>query len=159
MSGADRPDPGPIPEHGIVVRPEGEGFYARAWPRPRLGLAPFAAVVIGLSAIGFVASRIAGEAPALRFQVVTGTVLFGLLIAGVLFGYGFVPVEVSADDETVYWAGERFPIALVGSCRAEERRLVLRGRDGRELGSIAHLRPEVALWLGRAVEASLPSDR
>jgi len=158
MSGADRPDPGPVPAHGIVVRPEGEGFYARAWPRPPLGVARLAGVVVGWVAIGVVASRLAGDAPALRAQVVSGTVLFGMLIAGVLYGYGFVPVEVSADDETVYWAGERFPIGLVGGCRTEHGRLVLRARDGRELGTIAHLRPEVAQWIGRAVEASLPAD-
>ncbi len=158
MKGADRPDPGPVPEHGIVVRPEGQGFYARAWPRPPLGVLPLAGVMLGLVLIGVVASRLAGEAPALRVQVVLGTVLFGMLIAAVLYGYGFVPVEVSADDDTLYWAGERFPIGLVGSCRPEGGRLVLRGRDGRELGTIAHLRPEVAQWIGRAVEASLPSD-
>ena len=159
MNGADRPDPGPAPARGVIVRPEGEGFYARAWPRPPLGLGWLAGVIVGLVAIGIVASRWAGEAPALRVQVVLGTVLFGMLIAGVLFGYGFVPVEVSADDETLYWAGERFPIGLVGSCRPEQGRLVLRGRDGGELGTIAHLRPDVARWIGQAVEASLPADR
>jgi hypothetical protein len=156
MNGADRPDPGPVPLQGVVVRPEGEGFYARVYPRPPLGVVRLVAVIVGLGAIGAVAAVFAGDDLALRVQVVGATLLFGLLIAGVSYGYGFVPVEVSADDETLYWGGERFPIGMVGSCRPEGDRLVLRNRDGREMGGIAHLRPEVAQWIGRAVEASLP---
>jgi hypothetical protein len=156
MKGTDRPDPGPPPARGIVVRPDGEGFYARVYPRPPLGLLRLAGVVVGLLAVGGVAALATGTDAALKGEVVAATVSFGLLIAAVLHGYGFVPVEVTADDETLYWGGERFPIADVGSCRPEGSRLVLRARDGRELGAITHPRPEAAVWLGRAVEASLP---
>ena len=155
MDQTDPRDPGPPPARGIVVRPDGEGFYARVYPRPPLGVLRPAGVVAGLFAIGWVAAVFAGDDPVLRTEVVAATVLFGLLIAGVLYGYGFVPVEITADDDTLYWGGERFPITDVGSCRPEGTRLVVRARDGRELGAIAHVPVEAAVWLGRAVEASL----
>jgi hypothetical protein len=156
MDRTDPRDPGPPPPRGIVVRPDGEGFYARVYPRPPLGLARFVAVTAGLAVVGLLVALLAATDPILRAWIVVSTVLFGLLIAGVSFGSGFVPVEVSADDETVYWGGERYPIGEVGTCRPEGARLVLRARDGRELASITHALPDVAVWLGLAVEASLP---
>src|SRR5690242_14169395 len=103
MDRTDPRDPGPPPPRGIVVRPAGEGFYARVYPRPPLGLARLGGVTAALAVVGLVVAVPSASDPTLRAWIVVSTVLFGLLIAGVSFGYGFVPVEVSADDETVYW--------------------------------------------------------
>lgn len=153
---AETADPGLPPERGIAVQAEGDGFYARVYPRPPVDWARNLPALGGFAGVGLALAWWAGEATLLRVEVFLGILLFGGLLLAFRHGQGFVPVEISATGETLYWGGDRVPLAEVGTCRPEGDRLVLRGHDGWELGAVAHLRPEVARWVGLAVEASRP---
>lgn len=149
-------DPGPPPERGMVVRPEGEGFYARLWPSPRPDPRRLVPALLVFAALGAGGALVAGEATALRVQVFAGVMLFGVLILAVAFGTRFAPVEITCDDDVVYWHGDRVPMTAVGGCRAVGGRLELLGRDGRVLAAADDLDPDAARWVAHAIRASMP---
>ncbi|MEQ1568771.1 MAG: hypothetical protein ABMA64_24240 [Myxococcota bacterium] len=147
--------PGPAPE-GMVVRPQGEGFYARVWPRPtpRAGwLVPRVAAIALASGAAWAGS---GPDPSLRWTVAGSIALFGALLVGYSIGAGFVPVEISVDDDQVDWGGERFGWAAIGDCAVAGDTLELRSREGRVLAAIRGLEAPTARWLSLAIRASVP---
>jgi hypothetical protein len=153
---AGREDPGPAPDRGLVVRAQGEGFYARVLPRPvpspRIwgpGLAVFLAVGVGLA-------WLYGDGGWLSIEIALCIVLFGLLLLAFAFGAGFFPVEIVVDDRTVTWGGERIPMGLVSDCRMAGRTLELVGPGDRILAKIEGVLPDAGRWVSLAIRASLP---
>lgn len=155
---AGREDPGPAPEQGLVVRAQGEGFYARVLPRPlpspRVwvpGLGVFVVVGAGLAGIY-------GDGGWLSFEIALCILVFGLLLLIFAFGAGFFPVEVVVDDHTVTWGGERIPMTLVSDCRMVGRTLELVGSEDRILAKIEGVLPDAGRWVSLAIRASLPGS-
>lgn len=152
-----REDPGPPPARGLVVRPQGEGFYARVSPRPMPAFRVWGPAVAGFVVVGLLLAFVFGDDGWLAFEIVVSIVLFGTLIIGFGVGGGFFPVEIVVDDTTVNWGGERYPMSVVGDCRAIERTLELVGRDDRILARIDGVPPDVGRWVSLAIRASLPT--
>jgi hypothetical protein len=149
-------DPGAPPERGIVVRLTADGYFVRVWPRPELPVARLAgagAVTAGIGAalgMGFAPGQ-----PWLIATITLGCLLFVGLLGAFAFGSGFMPVEVAVAGTTLNWDGERHAMAQVGDCAVVGRRVELRARDGRVLGAIDHVPPDVGRWLSLAIRASL----
>jgi hypothetical protein len=150
--------PGPVPA-GLVVRGQGEGFYARVWPKPYPPASRLVPAVTGIAAISAAVGYVAGSDPMQQLTVGASIALFGVLLGGFALGAGFVPVEITADDHQISWSGERFPVTVVGDCAVRGRALELVGRDGRVLARIDGLTEAQARWLSIAVRASIPVDR
>jgi hypothetical protein len=149
-------DPGPPPERGLVVRPQGEGFYARVWPRPVPPARRVVPPLAGTAAAAGVLAFLSGPDPVLRLTVALSIGLFGLLLVLFALGAGFMPVEITVDDDRVAWGGERYPIRTVTDCVVVGRALELRGAEGRVLARIDGVDPAVGRWLSLAIRASLP---
>jgi hypothetical protein len=147
-------DPGPIPP-SLVARPQGEGFYARLYPRPRPSLAVVAGTLGGFGAMGAAMALWFGQDTSIRVQIALSIVLFGVLLASFAQLAGWFPVELVVDDTTINWNGERIPMAMVRDCVATGGTVELRG-EGRALGTIHHLQPDAARWVALAIRASLP---
>ncbi|MEZ4238268.1 MAG: hypothetical protein R3F59_19380 [Myxococcota bacterium] len=156
MSGGEVEDPGPPPRTGLVVRPEGEGFYARINPRPAIPWARWVAGWVAFLALGAGLAAMITTDVWLAAEIVVSIGLFAGLLFAFGHGKGYIPVEIVVDDERVTWGGERYPIATVADCRVEERALVLVGQDGRALARVDGVEPEAARWVSLAVRASLP---
>lgn len=149
-------DPGPVPERGLVVRPQGEGFYARVSPRPAAPWGRWGAVMAAMAAVGVALAAAIADDGWLAAEIVACVALFGALLLGFSHGAGYFPVEITADDRLVVWGGDRFPVESVVDCVAEGRTLRLVGAGGRVLAEIEGVEPEVGRWLSLAVRASLP---
>lgn len=152
-----RQDPGAPPERGLLVRPTPDGFYLRIWPQPAvpalqmLGAAA-ASATLG-AGIGWWFSR---EDPVMWVTIIIASVVFVGLLQILSFGRHFFPVEVVVRHQTINWDGERHALASVHDCAFAGHRLELRAAQGRLLGAIDHVRPEVGRWVALAIRASLP---
>jgi hypothetical protein len=149
-------DPGPAPAQGLAVRPESTGFHARAWPAPPTPWARLGAAAVAFGAIGFGAAAALGRDPSEQAAVAAAVPSFGLLLVLLSWLPGLAPVELEVTDHQVYWHGERYAWDQIAGARASGGTLELLGRDGRRLDGVEHLRPEVATWLARAIDASRP---
>ncbi len=153
-----RPDPGPPPSRGLVVRALDDGFYVRLNPAPAFNLGMAFLVVVGFGAAGFVIAMVMGSASGVTMPIVGGSILFGGLLYALSAGSAFFPAEVRGDAHSLSWAGERFGWDQIEACVAEGDRLELRGAGGRVLATLEHLEPEAARWVADAVTASLPYE-
>jgi hypothetical protein len=151
-----REDPGPPPERGLVVRPQGEGFYARISPRPVPSPRMWVPAMATFGGLGVLLAVVLGDGGWLSVEIAVSIVLFGLLLVGFAFGAGFFPVEIVVDDTMVSWGGERFPMPLVADCRHTGRALELVATDDRILARIDGVPPDAGRWVSLAIRASLP---
>ena len=154
VPGSEAGDPGPPPEKGLSVRPDGEGFHARVWPRPEPPWGRWAVGGVAALAVGGALSVVVAEGLEVRLQVAAAAAAFLALLGLAPFARAHVPAEISMDDHQVYWNGERFPSSAVRGARVEGHRLVLVGEHG-PLAHLEHLPPDVATWLARAIRASV----
>jgi hypothetical protein len=150
-------EPGPVPERGLVVRAEGEGFYARVQPRPAVPWGLWGAAMTALLAVAGVLAAVIATDVVLAIQIVASVALFGALLLGFAHGSGYFPVEVVVDDERITWGGERFAIGMVEDCVVEGRSVRLVGAGHRTLAQIEGVDPEAGRWLALAIRASLPT--
>jgi hypothetical protein len=148
-------DPGPIPP-SLVARPQGEGFYARLYPRPRPPLVLVLGTLGGFGAMGVLMALWFGQDTSLRLEIALSILLFGVLLASFAHFSSWFPIELVVDDTTVNWNGERIPMALVRDCTYQGGTVELRG-EARTLGVIHHLQPEAARWVALAIRASIPT--
>lgn len=139
-----------------MVRAEGEGFYARVWPRPVPPPGPTAAAVLGVATVAAAVGWFGGRDGWAQLYVGLSAALFLLLLLGFSFGARFVPVEIVADDRVITWSGERFPVGVVADCVLRGRSLELLGPEGRVLARVDGVQPEHGRWLAVAVRASIP---
>ncbi|MCB9689238.1 MAG: hypothetical protein H6738_11380 [Alphaproteobacteria bacterium] len=153
MSGSR--DPGPPPAKGLVVRPDGDGFHARIWPRPKPPWASWAAGVFMAGAVGVVLALAVTRDLDEGIQVAIAATIFLSLLGLAPFLVRHAPVELAVDDHQVYWNGDRFPMSAVRGARADGQVLELLGDYG-ALARFEHLAPDVAGWLAAAILASLP---
>ncbi|MCA9493395.1 MAG: hypothetical protein KC621_25865 [Myxococcales bacterium] len=150
-------DPGPPPEKGLVVRPEGDGFHARISPRPRPPWGNWAAGVFMAGAVGVVLALAVTRDVDVGVQVALAATIFLSLLGLAPFLARHLPVELAVDDHQVYWNGDRFPMSAVRGARADDHVLELMGDYG-ALARFEHLAPDVARWLAAAIVASLPEQ-
>lgn len=151
-------DPGPAPA-SLVVRAQGEGFYARLYPRPAPSPLQLTGVVLGFGAAGLGLALLFAESTSMAVQITAAILLFGVLLSSFVWFSGWFPVEVVVDDTVVNWNSERIPMALVRDCVAREGTVELLGEAGRPLAVVHHLQPDAARWLSLAIRASLPAER
>lgn len=159
MSSGAHEDPGPPPERGLVVRAQGEGFYARVAPRPTVPPRLWAPALGAFAAAGVGLALMLGDGGWLSVEIAASILLFGTLLLGFGIGAGLFPVEIVVDDRTVSWGGERIPMPLVADCRMVGRTLELVGADDRILAKIDGVLPEAGRWVSLAIRASLPPTR
>lgn len=152
-----REDPGPPPERGLLVRTTPDGYYLRIWPQPGWPALQMAGTAVGAAALGAaIGWWFSSNDPVMWVTIIVASVVFIGLLQLFAFGQHFFPVEVVVGATTINWDGERHALSTVADCAWADHRLELRAREGRLLGVIPHVRPEVGRWVSLAIRASLP---
>jgi hypothetical protein len=140
-----------VPELGIEVSAEVDGFSARLQPNP-----PTPWLRIGVSAVAWlsvagVVAWLAGDSAELRRLLFGSILIFGLLLSAFRAGKSFMPVEVAASADVFYFDGERYPRAALGAFHLDVHDLVLCDPRGGELHRVVGIGPSVAAWLAEAL--------
>lgn len=155
MTGAAE-DPGPPPARGLVVRHLPEGYYVRIWPQPALPLLRLLGLGVGSAILGTgIGLWFTADEPLLLSTIIIASVVFIELLGLFAYGRSFFPAEISVGPTVINWDGERHALSSVRDCVYLEHRLELRAEQGRVLGMIDHVAPEVGRWVSLAVRASL----
>ena len=140
-----------VPEHGIVVRDEADGFHARVQPAPPIPWAQTAGLVaVWATVCGAIAWWAAPQAE-LRGLIWGGGMVFGALMFVFHMGRGYFPVEVAASRGVLYVDGQRRPLTQVGTVEYRGIDLKIHAADGVLLGEIHGVGPSVAGWLVDAI--------
>lgn len=140
-----------VPELGIMVRDEADGFHARVSPAPPI---PWRQTFVlgGLwtaLCVGVAYALTGGTGPAA--MIVAGGVLFGALLYGFQIGQGYFPVELAVSNGVMYVDGHRRPLDQVKGAILEGMHFEVLAVDGSVIGAIDGVTEEVGQWLVRAV--------
>ncbi len=148
-----------VPEDGIVVHDEVDGFHARFSPAPAIAKGQLAVFVVGWGAICGAVAWIAGDVFELRMLIVAGGMALGLLMYAFRLGQGFMPVEVAASKGVLYFDGDRRPLTQVGGVALDGDVLRVRDVDGAVVGEVFGVSEPVGGWLVAAIDTMVQGAR
>jgi len=148
-----------VPEDGIVVHDEADGFHARFSPAPAVPKGPLAAVVVGWGAICGAVAWVAGDVAELRMLIFAGGMVLGLLMFAFRLGQGFMPVEVAASGGVLYFDGDRRPLTQLGGATLDGDVLRVRDVDGAVVGEVFGVSDPVGGWLVAAIDTMVQGAR
>ena len=140
-----------VPEDGITVSPDEDGFIARLVVQQ--GPTPLA-LAASAGAWGAAAGTVAwwlGESWGMQRLIFGCVLIFGLLWTGLRVGKSFLPVEVGVARGELTFFGERLPKQLVGGVMYERGVLTVRRTDGAEVGAVEGVDAASGAWVVRAV--------
>ncbi len=141
-----------VPEDGIVVRDDADGFHARFTPLPPISYPRMGGALAAWGVVCAVVAYVAGDRWELQRLIWGGSMAFGTLMYMFNLGRSFMPVEIAASHGVLYIDGDRRPLTLVRGATLEGIDLVIRASDGSVIAQIHGVTRAVGGWLVEAID-------
>jgi len=148
-----------VPEDGIVVRDEADGFHARFTPLPPIPTTQVAGALAVWGLLCAVVAFFATDKGELQALIFAGGMSFGALMYAFHLGRGFFPVEVAASKGTLYFDGDRRPLSQIRTVELDGIDLRVTTVEGAVVGEVHGVPTSVGEWLVAAIQLMMDQEK